>query len=48
MMAKVNIENGVITIDTNSMDDEEKSGVLEVRIELDTCTATMRMLEKDS
>lgn len=45
-MAKVMIKDGVINIDTRSMDDEEKNGVLKVLIDLSTGSATMSMLSR--
>lgn len=47
-MAKVNIKDGIIVIDTNTMDDEEKTGVLKVLIELETCTCQMSMVNVES
>lgn len=46
-MAKVMIKDGVINIDTRSMDAEEKNGVLKVLIDLRTGCTTMSMLSRD-
>jgi len=40
-MASVLIKDGIIRIDTHTMDDEEKNGILQVLIDLQTCAATM-------